>query len=154
MVPNVESSPAASRCDGLSGELEVQVMVGPAETVGLEPLAVGAIPFSVEPDGGVYLVQGEGAISYEEILTKDWGTYTVSFDMEGTIGGECGGDQGSEELNLSVEMSGEQMVEIRAEGFQGDYPWAGVHELNLNFPLEDGATADGEGWGFVLHLSE
>lgn len=149
----MSTSPAASRCDGLNGELEIRVLVGPAEAVGLEPLAVGGIPFSVVSDGGVYVVQGDGAISYQEILEEDWGTYSVSFNMEGTIEGECGGDYGGEELNLSIEMSGEQMVEVRAEGFQGDYPWAGTHELNLSFPLEDGAVSEGEGWAFVLHLS-
>jgi hypothetical protein len=46
------------------------------------------------------------------------------------------------------------MIEVRAEGFQGDYPWTGTHELNLSFPLEDGAIAEGEGWIFVLHLSQ
>ena len=147
-------SPAPSRCDGLSGELEVQVLVGPAEAVGLEPVAVGGIPFSVVSDGEVYVVQGEGAISYQQILEGEWGTYSVSLDMEGTIEGECGGDRGSEGLSILVEMSGVQTVEVRAEGFQGDYPWAGTHELNLSFPLEDGATSQGEGWVFVLHLSE
>ena len=153
-VPEVKLSPTASKCDGLSGELEMHVLAGPAEAVGLEPFAVGGIPFSVVPDGEAHIVQGGGAISYQEIMEKDWGTYTVSLDMEGTIDGECGGDDGSEELNITIEMSGEQMVEVRADGFQGDYPWAGTHELNLSFPLEDGAISEGEGWAFVLHLNK
>jgi hypothetical protein len=152
--PEVKPSAVASPCDGLSGELEVQVLVGPAEAVGLEPLAVGAIPFSVVTDGGSYSVQGGGALSYQAVLEKEWGTYTVSFDMEGTIVGTCGSGEGSEELNLTVVMSGEQMVEVRAEGFQGDYPWAGTHELDLSFPLEDGTRSEGEGWAFILRLAE
>lgn len=153
-VPEEKVSPTVSRCDGLNGELEMQVLVGPAEAVGLEPFAVGEIPFSVVSEGEGYTVQGGGAISYQEVLEKDWGTYTVKLDMESTIEGECGGNDGSEELNITIEMSGEQMVEVRAEGFQGDYPWTGAQELNLSLPLEDGAIAKGEGWAFVLHLNK
>jgi hypothetical protein len=152
--PEVEPSPVASPCDGLSGELEMQVLVGPAEAVGLEPFAVGAIPFSVVSDGGSYLVQGGGAISYQEVLEEEWGTYTVSFDLEGVVDGTCEDGQGSEELKISVVMSGEQMVEVRADKFQGDYPWSGTHELNLSFPLEDGARSEGEGWAFILRMAE
>jgi len=114
-VVGVTTPPAAS-CEGLRGNLEVQVLVGPAEAVGLEPVAVGAIPFSVVSDEKGYLVQGDGALSYQETLQKEWGTYSVSLDMEGTIEGTCGGDQGREALDLTVTMSGEQMVEVRAEG--------------------------------------
>lgn len=145
--------PVASRCAGLSGSLEMQILVGPADVVGLTPVSVGSIPFSVVPDWVNYLVQGGGGVTYEETLTEDWGTYSVSLDMAGTLDGECRGEPGSEELNITVEMSGEQMVEVRAEGFQGDYPWSGMHSLNLNFPLEDGAMLEGEGWTFILHLS-
>lgn len=152
--PEATETPVPSRCDGVSGELEIQILVGPAEVVGLEPVAVGSLPFSVVSEEGVYLVQGGGAVSYQAVLEKEWGTYTVSLDMDGTVDGECGGESGSEALNLTVEMSGEQMVEVRAQGFSGDYPWAGTHQLDLSFPLEDGATAEGEGWVFVLHLSE
>ena len=74
--------------------------------------------------------------------------------MDVAISGECGGDAGSEELNVHVEMSGEQMVEVRAEGFSGDYPWSGTHEKNLSFPLKEGATAEGDGWALVLHLNQ
>jgi hypothetical protein len=152
-APEVQLSPTASKCEGLSGELEMQVLVGPAEVVGLEPYVVGEIPFSVVSGGDTYIVEGGGAIVYQQVLEEDWGTYTVSLDMQSTIDGTCGGDAGSEVLNMTIEMSGEQIVEVRAEGFQGDYPWTGTHELNLSFPLEDGATANGEGWTFVLHLN-
>ncbi len=74
-----------------------------------------------------------GTISYEEVLQEEWGTFTVSLDMEATVDGECEGTSGSEVLNITVEMSGEQMVEVRAEGFQGDYPWSGTHEFAFSF---------------------
>jgi hypothetical protein len=154
IVPEVTPTPNPSRCDGLSGELEMQILVGPADAVGLEPVAVGELPFSIVSEGEPYLVQGSGAISYQATLEEAWGTYTVNLDMDGTLAGECLGEPGSEELNITVEMSGEQMVEVRAEGFQGDYPWSGTQALDLSFPIEDGAMAEGEGWAFVLHLSQ
>lgn len=150
----IETPPVASKCSGLSGELEMQVLVGPAEAVGLEPVSVGYIPFSVVSEGGVYLVEGEGALSYDETLEEVWGTYSVSLNMDGSLEGECVGEPGNEGLQIIVEMSGEQMVEVRSEGFQGDYPWSGTQTLELSFPLEDGASAEGEGWSFILHLPE
>ena len=152
-IATTTTSAALSRCDGLSGELEIQVLVGPAEAVGLEPVAVGSLPFTVVAGDGVYLVQGGGDVSYDAVLEQRWGTYSVSLDMAGTVDGECSGEDGSEILNLAVQMSGEQTVEVRAEGFQGDYPWSGTHELDVSFPIEEGATTSGEGWAFVLHLS-
>ena len=44
------------------------------------------------------------------------------------------------------------MAEVTAEGFHGEYPWAGEHEFEVRFPLEEGATVAGEGWVFGLHL--
>ncbi|MGD2157714.1 MAG: hypothetical protein PVG32_12650 [Anaerolineales bacterium] len=152
-APAASSTPA-SACEGLSGGLEMQILVGPSEAVGMEPVAVGDIPFSVVSEGEEYIVQGGGAISYQEVLEREWGTYTVSFEMEGMLSGECSGDIGNEKLNVTAEMSGEQLVEVRAEGFQGDYPWSGSQEFNLSLPLEDGAVSEGEGWAFVLHLNE
>lgn len=150
----IEPSPGASRCEGLSGVLEMQVLVGPADAVGLPPVSMGEIPFSIMSEGGAYLVEGGTFITYEETLTEAWGTYSVSFNMEARLDGECVGDPGSEKLDITVDVSGEQMVEVRAEGFQGDYPWSGSHTLDLIIPLEDGATAQGEGWTFILHLSK
>jgi hypothetical protein len=144
--------PEESGCAGLNGSLEMQILIGPAEAVGLEPISIGDLSFSVITDEAPYLVQGGGSTTYEATLTEAWGTYTVSFEMETTIDGECGGEPGSEMLNINVEASGDQMVEVRAEGFQGDYPWSGTTTLNLSFPLEDGATSEGEGWMFILHL--
>ena len=141
-----------SRCEDLSGTLEIQVLVGPAEAAGLEPFAVGEIPFSVLAEAGTYRVQGGGPISYQEVLSEEWGTYTVSLDMDTTIDGQCGGDARSEALNIAVEMSGEQMLEVRADGFSGDYPWSGTTTVDLTFPLEEGNMQEGEGRAFILHL--
>ncbi len=143
---------ASSPCEGLSGEIEVQVLVGPAEAVGLEPVAVGSIPIGVVSEAAPYLVEGAGPISYEAVLEEVWGTYAVTLEMEIVVDGECGGTEGEEVLLLNLGMSGEQMVEVTAEGFHGEYPWSGEHEFEVEFPLEEGATVGGEGWEFVLHL--
>ena len=151
IIAGGDTSPISkSRCETLSGEFEIQVLMGPAEVVGLEPAAVGNIPFTVT--NGV--VQGGGALTYQEVLGADWGTYTVYFDMEIDLSGNCVGKDGNEILNINMTSSGNQLVEVRAEGFQGDYPWEGTHEFDLTFPVEDGATAEGEGWVFVLHIDE
>ena len=144
--------PAASRCEGLAGQLELQVLVGPAEAVGLEPVAVGTVPLAVTTSAPPYLVAGQGPISYEATLTQEWGTYAVTMDMQTAVQGECSGEAGSEQLNLVLEMAGEQLVVVDAEGFHGEYPWAGTQTRDLVFPLEEGATAQGEGWAVVLHL--
>ena len=44
------------------------------------------------------------------------------------------------------------MVDVQSEGFQGQYPWSGTQQLDLAFPLAEGAEASGEGWQFVLHI--
>ena len=54
--------------------------------------------------------------------------------------------------HLVLEMSGEQLVVVDAEGFYGEYPWSGTQTRDLSYPLEEGATAQGEGWAVVLHL--
>ena len=147
-------APTTSQCEGLSGALEMQVLAGPAEAVGLEPFAVGEIPFSVVNEGGTHAIQGNGTVAYQQVLEKDWGTYSVTLDITTTVSGECSGTVGNEALHMNVEAIGEQMVEVRAEGFSGDYPWSGTHQLELTFPLEEGASAEGEGWAFILHLNE
>lgn len=147
------SPPAFSRCQDLGGTLEVQVLVGPAEAVGLEPVAVGDVPFSVTTQQVPYLVEGQGPIVYEAVLEERWGTYTVSMDLEMAVSGECTGESGGEQLDLVLEMSGEQLVVVVSEGFSGEYPWSGTHALDLSFPLQEGATAEGEGWVVVLHLA-
>ena len=147
ITPTLQPNP----CENLSGALEMQILVGPAEAVGLEPVAVGSIPFSVTTGNGAYLVQGNGPIAYEAQLQEAWGTYTVTLDMDAEVTGEC---LASEMLDLTVTASGNQMVEVRAEGFSGDYPWEGTQTLNLSFPLEEGVSVEGEGWIFILHLTQ
>ena len=149
-VPPTAAS--ASKCEGLSGAVEMQVLVGPAEAVGLEPVAVGTIPFAVTSAGGVYLAEGGGSVQYEDVLEQQWGTYSVRLDQQAEVSGECSGDGSSAILDLVLTVSGDQMVEVRAEGFSGDYPWSGTHEFSLSFPAEEGASAEGEGWVFVLHV--
>ena len=141
-------------CAGLGGSLEMQVLVGPADVVGLEPVAIGTIPFSIVSDEGTNIAQGSGPITYENVLQEVWGTYTVSFDMEAAVSGDCEASEQGGVLNLTISTTGEQLVEVEAEGFQGSYPWAGAPEINISLPIEEGATAEGEGWVFVLHLSE
>jgi hypothetical protein len=136
----------------LAGQLEVLILVGPAEAVGLEPVAVGSVSFAVTTSTPPYLVEGQGPISYEATLAREWGTYAVTMDMQTAVQGECSGEAGSEQLGLVLEMTGEQLVVVDAGGFQGEYPWAGTQSRDLAFPLEEGATAQGEGWAVVLHL--
>ena len=62
------------------------------------------------------------------------------------------GQAGGEQLDLVLEMTGEQLVVVKAEGFQGEYPWSGTQTRELTFPVEEGATAQGEGWIISLHL--
>jgi hypothetical protein len=144
--------PLASACAGLGGQLEMQVLVGPADAVGLEPFAVGSVPFSVTSDQEPYTVQGGGDISYADTLEKEWGIYEVTLDLQTTLSGECVAGAGGEALQLTLNMAGRQMVEVEAEAFHGEYPWSGEVSLDLSFPLTDGATAQGEGWVLVLHL--
>ena len=132
----------------------MQVLIGPSDAVGLEPVAVGSIPFTVVAEGEEYSIAGDGAITYEDVLEKEWGTYSVSFDMDAVVSGTCLGAEQTGMLNMLVEASGEQFVEVRAEGYQGDFPWSGSQAFDLSFPIEEGATAEGEGWAFVLHLNQ
>jgi hypothetical protein len=130
----------------------VQVLAGPADAVGLEPVAVGSVPFAVTTSEPPFLVQGQGPISYQATLEEEWGTYDVTMDLAMAVQGQCSGEAGSEQLDLVLEMTGEQLVVVDAEGFHGEYPWSGTQSLNLVFPLDEGATAQGEGWVVVLHL--
>ncbi len=147
-----EDVSAQNRCAGLAGELEIQVLVGPAEAVGLEPVAVGSVPFAAAAESP-YTVQGQAPISYAETLALRRGTFSVSVDLDIVVEGECSGEEGAEQLDLKLKMTGEQLTVVDVEGFRGEYPWSGEHLLNLTFPLEEGATAQGEGWMVVLHLA-
>jgi hypothetical protein len=137
----------------LSGQIELQLLVGPAEVVGLEPAAVGSVPFSVTGNGEPYTVQGATTITYADVLVREWGTYDVTLDVEATIEGQCLGSDGNEELDAVLTIAGDQMVKVEAEGFQGEYPWAGEQSLDASFALVDGATVEGEGFTLVLHLN-
>jgi hypothetical protein len=145
------AEPPSNPCSGHSGELEVRVLVGPADAVGLEPVAVGGVPYAVTSSEEPYLLQGAGPISYADVLVEEWGTYEVTMDLQLTVSGECTAGAEGAQLAMVVDMTGEQMTEVEAEGFHGEYPWAGSQSLDLTFPLEEGATAEGEGWAFVLH---
>lgn len=151
MVPTITLVPSA--CKGLSGMLEVMVLAGPAEVVGLEPYAVGQIPFQVDSEDGTYNVQGGGPISYADILVEEWGTYEVTLEFSTSIEGICAGDAGEEKLLLDLIMDGDQNVIVEAEGFSGEYPWSGEISRELEFPLVNGASNEGEGWAVVLHLN-
>lgn len=150
--PTPTSTSPATRCQGLAGQIEVKVLVGPADAVGLEPVAVGTVPFSVVSEQPPYLVEGSGALSYDDVLVQDWGTYAVTMDMGVDVKGECVGTGGSEELLLTLEASGDQLVVVDAGEFYGEYPWSGTNTFPLQLPLEEGATVEGEGYTFVLHL--
>jgi hypothetical protein len=143
----------SNRCKGLDGVLELQLLVGPSDAVGLEPVAVGNIPFSVISNEIPYLIEGSNSIHYDDILEEKWGTYSVTFDMDITISGECTMVDGNDKIYTNISMSGDQMVIVVSDGFQSEYPWNGTHNLDLTFPLEEGATAGGEGWLLVLHLN-
>lgn len=133
----------------------MQVLAGPAEVVGLEPFAVGSIPFAVTTSEAPYVVTGAGPISYADVLTEEWGTYEVTMDLQNSITGECVPNEasaGGGTLQLDLTMTGNQLVTVDAEGFHGEYPWEGTYPFNLTFPLQEGASMEGEGWAFVLHL--
>ena len=49
----------------------MRVLVGPSEAVGLEPHAVGDIPFSVTSDALPYAIQGGGPITYAVVLLEE-----------------------------------------------------------------------------------
>lgn len=44
------------------------------------------------------------------------------------------------------------MVVVTSEGFSGEYPWEGTLPFEYTFPLEEGASVEGEGYYIVLHL--
>jgi hypothetical protein len=145
-------TPEASVCRGLSGTLEAQLLVGPAEAVGLEPVAIGSIPFTVTGDASPYTVEGQAPITYQDTLVRDWGTYDVTMDTVNVVSGTCVDTADGGTLDLLVEMTGEQLVEVTAEGFHGEYPWSGTQTRDIVLPVENGATASGEGWAFVLNI--
>ena len=147
-----ELIPGGSICQGLSGELEMQVLIGPAEVTGLEPLGIGTIPLQVQSSSGEYLVTGFGTIDYQDQLDEVWGFYVVTFDSTAVLEGTCVGDDESGVLNVVVLTEGEQLIQVFVGNDEWSYPWSGEYTFDLEFPIEDGAISSGEGWAFVLHL--
>jgi hypothetical protein len=130
----------------------MQITVGPAEVVGLEPYSIGLIPFAVTTTEAPFLFQGGGPLDYYDVLAEEWGTYEVTLTLDTAIQGECVDTEAGAELDLLIEMTGDQLVEVTADGFHGEYPWSGTQSMSMNVPLEEGAFIEGEGYIFVLHL--
>jgi len=147
-----EDSSDGSICNGLSGNFEMQILVGPAAVVELEPFGIGSIPFNVDYDQGLYLVRGEGTIDFEDQLEEVWGTYTVFFDMLGEIDGVCTDNDDGAVLDITFDMTGDQVFIVDSAGLQEEYPMSFDYEYEYSFPVEDGATESGEGWALILHL--
>jgi len=141
-----------SPCNGLSGYLEVQILIGPSDAVGLEPLAVGELPFTVTGNASPYPLSGATTIAYQDTLVEEWGSFDVQFDADMTVDGTCLDANQKASLEMAVTMDGEQLVTVTSEGFSAEYPWAGTHTREFVLPAENGATAQGEGWAFVLYL--
>ena len=144
-----EPDGASVSCQGLSGALEVELLVGPADAVGLEPVAIGEIPFSVEGGGQV---AGSTYLTYENELEAEWGTFTVYFDGDVFLTGTCQDDDGGGVLDLTVEFVGDQLIEVNVGGVVQEYPWSGSADVAVSLPAQDGARDEGEGWAFVLRL--
>ncbi|MGC9385276.1 MAG: hypothetical protein ACP5D6_11810 [Kosmotogaceae bacterium] len=144
---------AENPCEGVSGTLELQILVGPSEVVGLTPTTVGQIPFNVVSDGNIYNIEGGGPFDYfVETESYEWGTYTVTFEGDALVKGNCVSTDLGGMLNVNVELIGEQNVEVVYEGISTNYPWSGTPQITVNLPLEEGAQQEGEGWVLILHL--
>jgi hypothetical protein len=148
-----EEDLAKNPCEGLSGTLELQLLVGPSEAVGLEPYTFAVIPFQVAKEGNSYLITAAGPIDYyEAVLEADWGTFAVQFEGETSVSGECVSTEAVSQLTFLVEMTGEQTVVVNVEGMETTYPWAGTPQIEAALPIMDGAQVTGEGWSLILHL--
>jgi hypothetical protein len=142
---------APDPCKGFSGELEIEILVGPAAAVGLEPLSIGNIPFTIASQKP-YTIQGKTHLSYNKTMNYDWGTYTVILEMDADLAGECVLAEAGNSLNMAVTLSGDQNVVVVYKLVPETFPWKGTATVNPSFPIQDGATAKGEGWIFILHL--
>jgi len=143
-----------NRCEGLAGSLDLHILVGPSEAAGLEPFSVGEIPFTVVREGDSYKVEGGGTLeSYSDVLTAELGTYTVTFEGDTSVRGECVSIDDTAKLTLVVEMTGDQNVEIVYDGTEMNYPWSGTTQIEASLPAQDGAQQEGEGWILILHLN-
>ena len=143
----------ADACAGFSGSLEVQVLIGPSDAVGLEPVAVGAVPIAAAGATSPHPVSGQTYVTYQDALVEEWGSFTVYFDADIAVDGTCTDTNGVATLDLEVTMTGSQLVEVRSEGFNADYPWEGTYTLPARMPAEDGASVEGEGFAFTLRLN-
>jgi hypothetical protein len=149
----VPDKSAENPCEGVSGTLELQILVGPSEVVGLTPTTVGQIPFNVVSDGDIYNIEGGGPFDYfVETESYEWGTYTVTFEGDALVKGNCISTDLGGMLNVNVELIGEQNVEVVYEGISTNYPWSGTPQILVNLPLEEGAQEEGEGWVLILYL--
>ena len=100
-------------------------------------------------------MEGGGQLeSYSDVLSAEWGTYTVTFEGDTIVNGACVSTDGSAVLNLVVEMTGEQNVEITIEDTQMNYPWSGTTQIDARLPIQEGAQQEGEGWILILHLDQ
>lgn len=143
-----------SPCRGLSGTLELQILVGPAEAVDLPPTSVGRVPFSVVEEGNTFLVEGEGSLNYyREVLVEAWGTYTVTFEADSTITGTCEATDDEPMLELILTLSGiSQIVEVVYDGIPHEFQWSGERADVITLPLLEGASQQIEGLLVILHL--
>jgi len=152
-LPQPQPSEEINPCAGLVGRIEMQILVGPSEVVGMEPVAVGEIPFSVMNQDGVYVLTGGGPLNFDEqVYEAEWGSYTVSFYAETELNGVCEPLDEGQELRVDIVMDGKQDVSVVTGGFQKDCPWEGTLEINVRLPLVEGASQTGEGWMVVLHV--
>ena len=149
LTPEITLTP--SPCKGLSGELEVEVLVGPAAAVGMPPFSIGVIPFTVSSQEP-YTMQGKTHLSYNKTVYIGPNSYTVTLELDAVLTGECGVDNGINSLNMAVTLSGEQNIVAVIELVPHTFPWKGTTTINASLPIQDGATANGEVWIFILHL--
>ena len=146
--------PDSNPCEGISGTFELQLLIGPSDAVGLEPYTMADIPFVVKSEQGMFFVEGGGPVQYyEDILDAEWGSFTVKFDGETTVSGECVSLDENGILNVILEMNGTQTVEVVVDGAQTSFPWEGTPQLSTSFPIKNGAQQEGEGWLLILHLN-
>ena len=146
---------APDPCSGLTGSLELKLLVGPSGAIGLEPYTSATIPFKVDSSEGIHQVAGNGPITYyEDILQAEWGSFSVKFEGETEISGTCFSHEDRAWLDIVLQMNGEQIVTVIIDGMEMAYPWSGTPTIQASFPLEEGAQAMGEGWLLLLHLNE
>jgi hypothetical protein len=140
-------------CLGLSGILELQLLVGPSEAVGLAPFTFAEVPFAVDVVDNTYLVVGNGPVQfYEDVYEADWGSFSVTFEGETLLEGTCLAVLEPGQLDVTITMTGQQTVVVTVEGMETSYPWTGSPTIEASLPLVDGAEAVGEGWMLILHL--